>query len=270
MCSTPTCRPWRLCIRLLDRSGLECISDFPGVGWHVLFDFNHVAVLRFGTAKRSIHGFCQTRSDPAPPASENTSSSSVDCSIPRGASPGKQSNTSAQVLNQIMGPISREPSKKRVHEEPDWGLLKVQQREEARMRREQVSPSIVDPTKKGWVRPSGRSSRPDLSQQLVADHCRTNEIMTFDCPSILDSWMALASCPWGNGKPHWPQKGGRGGGRVMMEISVFGLSMGSHFGRRNEGARRRAPMGHHGEGLAKALCRSDQHTDHQPHPPTIK
>ena len=144
---------------MLDRSGLECISDFPGVGWHVLFDFNHVAVLRFGTAKRSIHGFCQTRSDPAPPASENTSSSSVDCSIPRGASPGKQSNTSAQVLNQIMGPISREPSKKRVHEEPDWGLLKVQQREEARMRREQVSPSIVEPTqrqkelvKKGLVR----------------------------------------------------------------------------------------------------------------------
>ena len=67
--------------------------------------------------------------------------------------------------------------------------------------------------------------------------------MTFDCPSILDSWMALAACPWGNGKPHWPQKCGRGGGRVMMEISVFGLSMGSHFGRRNEGARRRGRPG---------------------------
>ena len=53
----------------------------------------------------------------------------------------------------------------------------------------------------------------------------------------------MCQCPWGNGKPHWPQKGGRGGGRVMMEISVFGLSMGSHFGRRNEGARRRGRPG---------------------------
>ena len=57
-----------------------------------------------------------------------------------------------QVLNQIMGPIIREastshgepsrgrndferqPSKKRVHEEPDVGLLKVQQREEKQSR----------------------------------------------------------------------------------------------------------------------------------------
>ena len=67
--------------------------------------------------------------------------------------------------------------------------------------------------------------------------------MTFDCPTVFDSWMELCQCPWGNGKPHWPQKGGRGGGRVMMEISVFGMSMGSHFGRRNEGARRRGRPG---------------------------
>ena len=90
-----------------------------------------------------------------------------------------------QVLNQIMGPIIREassshgepnrgrndferqPSKKRVHEEPDRGLLKVRQREEKdsksrrNVRSEEVSPSIMEPTQrqKGWVR-RRRASRP--------------------------------------------------------------------------------------------------------------
>ena len=98
-------------------------------------------------------------------------------------------------------------------------------------------------------------------------HQRNHDFRLPDRSRLVDG---IDSVPLGKREATLAAEMRPGGGRVMMEISVFGLSMGSHFGRRNEGARRRAPMGHHGEGLAKALCRSDQHTDHQPHPPTIK
>ena len=169
-------RPWSVCARLLDRSGLACTSDFPGVCWQLSFS---------STRRRSS-----------------------DLEKAKTNHPG--------------------------------------------------------------VLPSG-SSTPDLSQQLVADHCRCSEIIYFEFPVVCDTWKQFAQCLGENGKPHWPQKRGRG--RVMTATSVFACRWEAALAAERGGAHRRGGPGSlvdgkSWQGIGESF-RTDHHTDHQPHPPSI-
>ena len=170
---------------MLDRSGLECISDFPGVGWHVLFNSTRWRSSDLEQQKEASRG-------------------SAKLGVTRHSQPVKTPH-----------------------------------------------PQVSTVRFTGGLRPESRPTHP-LKWQLQTGSiptacCRPlphQRNLDFRLPDRFRLVDGIVSVPLGKREATLAAEGRPGGGgRVMMEISVFGLSMGSHFGRRNEGARRRGRPG---------------------------